>query len=52
MSFFGAAETADNYIVIETDYTTFSVVYSCSPDDKQFLYFLTRDNVISNTLYD
>ncbi len=36
--------------MIETDYTNFSVVYSCSPV-KQYLWFLTRDNVISETLF-
>ena len=49
VSFFGAKTTAPNYSVVETDYTSYSVVYQC--DSKQYLGFLTRDNIISDALY-
>ncbi len=36
--------------MVETDYTTFSVVYQC--DSKQYLWFLTRENIVSQSLFD
>ena len=50
MSFFGQAPTEPNYVVIETDYESYSVVYSCNPL-KQYLWFLTRDNLVSAELF-
>ena len=41
-----------NYNVIDTDYDSYSIVYGCSEDDMAFLYFLTREPVISDELYD
>ena len=49
VSFYGKKPTLPNYNVIATDYTSFSIVYSC--DSIQYLYFLTRDNIIDDTLY-
>ena len=40
-----------SYIVVDTDYDSYSVVYSCAVV-KQYLYILTRDSVISDELYD
>merc|ERR1740117_1850726 len=43
VSFFGKQVPVSNYRVIETDYTSYSVVYSCFEDDQQYLFFLTRE---------
>ena len=51
VSFWSRAIRTPNYFVLETDYTSFSIVYNCSPDSMQFLWFLTRDKVISDELY-
>lgn len=37
--------------MIDTDYNQYSVVYTCS-SIKQYLYFLTREPVIEQSLYD
>lgn len=42
--------THTNYQVIDTDYKTYSVVYACGPF-KSFLWFLSREPTISDTLY-
>ena len=55
VSFFGAAPTpAANYIVVDTDYSTYSIVYACNGKKatKQYLWFLTRENVVEDFLYE
>ncbi len=50
VSFFGQKTTAPNYLVVDTDYTNYSLVYQCDPNvqnGKQYLWFLTRQNVVS-----
>lgn len=39
-----------NYQVVETDYESYSIVYSCG-NFKQFLWLLTREPVVSDELY-
>ena len=51
VSFWSRAITTPNYFVLDTDYTSYSIVYNCSPNDMQYLWFLTRDNVINDELY-
>ena len=50
VSFFGPTPTRSNYEVVETDYKTYSIVYSCGPL-KSFLWLLTRTPVASDALY-
>lgn len=47
---FYAPVTKTNYQVVGTDYDTYSVVYSCG-FTKSFLWFLTREPVVSDELY-
>ena len=42
--------TKTNYQVIETDYSSYSVVYSCS-STKAYLWLLSREPVASDSLY-
>ena len=52
VSFYGKVLTAPNYNVIATDYTSFSVNYSCDLiENIAYLYFKSRDNIIDETLY-
>ena len=39
-----------NYLVVDTDYWTYSIVYSCDPDDMARLWFLARSWSISDEL--
>ena len=39
-----------NYLIVDTDYETYSIVYSCDPDDMQYLWFLAREPAISDEL--
>ena len=43
---------APNYNVIDTDYDNYSIVYGCAEDDMAFLFFLSREPVLSDELYD
>lgn len=38
-----------NYRVVDTDYDTYSIVYSCGI--KQYLFFLTREAVVSDETF-
>ena len=42
VSFYGRVVTEPNYHVMETDYTTYSVVYGCQEDVTQNLWILSR----------
>ena len=50
VNFFGQKTPYPNYVVLETDYTSYSVVYSCDPK-KAYLWFITRQAVISDALF-
>ena len=42
VSFFGQQFDEANYKIIDTDYDTYSMVYSCSPDSIAFFWILSR----------
>ena len=50
VSFFDQPVPYPNYKIVDTDYTTYSIVYSCGA--RQFLWILTREPVISDVEYD
>eukprot|EP00117_Sycon_ciliatum_P037283 scpid51055/ scgid27919/ Apolipoprotein D len=54
VSFFNATQTKPNYWVLSTDYTSYSMVYSCTQVTSllhfQILWFLVRDYNVSDTL--
>ena len=39
-------------MIVETDYSTYSIVYGCGKIGTSQLYLLTREAVISQELYD
>ena len=47
----GQANAHPNYQVIDTDYTSYSVVYACGVLHR-FLWLLTREPIIDQSLYD
>ena len=47
---FYVAPKKPNYNVVETDYDSYSIVYSCGLT-KSFLWLLTREPVVSDELY-
>ena len=49
VAFYGAPYRKPNYVVIDTDYETYSVVYCC--DVKNYLWLLTSEPVVSDKLY-
>mmetsp|Transcript_37221 Transcript_37221/g.50499 ORF Transcript_37221/g.50499 Transcript_37221/m.50499 type:complete len:159 (-) Transcript_37221:183-659(-) len=38
-----------NYQIVDTDYDSYSIIFSCSVISEQILYILTRDPVISTS---
>ena len=42
VSFFGQEFDQPNYLVMDTDYDTYSMVYSCDPNSIAFLWILSR----------
>ena len=52
MSFFGFGSSEPNYQVLDTDYDTYAVVYSCNPKRSTVpsLWFLARTPTISEEL--
>ena len=48
--FYGPQPTKSNYIVVDTDYKTYSIVYSCTIVG-QSVWMMTREPVITDTLY-
>ena len=42
VSFFGQQFSEPNYLVMDTDYETYSMVYSCQPNDMAYLWILSR----------
>ena len=38
-----------NYQIVDTDYTTYSIVWSCSPVSEQIFYILARDPIVSQS---
>lgn len=49
VEFYDAPYVYPNYKVIETDYVSYSIVYAC--DVHQYVWFLSRDPIISDELY-
>ena len=41
-----------NYRIVDTDYSTYSIVYGCGKIGTSQLFLLTREAVISQELYD
>jgi lipocalin len=41
-----------NYQIIDTDYDTYTVLYSCHEDDMQYLWLMTREPMPEQTLID
>ena len=39
-----------NYLIVDTDYENYSIVYSCDPNDMQYLWILARTPSISTEL--
>ena len=37
---------------MDTDYDNYALVYSCSPDDMAFLYFLSRETTLPDYMSD
>ena len=52
VSFFGQKFDEPNYKVVDTDYETYSIVYSCSPNDMQYLWILSRTPTMDQDLLD
>ena len=53
MAISGPGPSPPQYIIIGTDYETYSVVYSCCyASQRKYLWLLTREPVISDALYD
>ena len=52
VAFFGFGPSEPNYKVLDTDYDTYAVVYSCNPkkDAVPYLWFLARTPTISEEL--
>ena len=48
--FGGPQPKHSNYKVVDTDYKTYSLVYACGPL-KSYLWFLTRETICSDELY-
>ena len=47
MAFFDAPYTpAPNYLIVDTDYTSYSVVYSCT-NFRQYLWYLSRTETVT-----
>ena len=44
-------EAEPNYLVVDTDYDNYSIVYSCGEEDMQYLWFLSREPELSDDLY-
>ena len=40
------------YLVLDTDYDTYALVYSCSPLDMQYFYILGREPTMDQALID
>ena len=47
VAFFGQEPSEPNYQVIQTDYTSYSVVYSCQADYAASLWYLSRTPTVS-----
>ena len=43
VSFFGQQFDEPNYLIVDTDYETYSMVYACEPNDMQYLWILSRE---------
>lgn len=53
VSFFGRQVTSPNMHVLDTDYTSYSILYDCMRElDTAFLWIMTRDPEISSDKYD
>ena len=50
VNFNGQDVQTSNYKVVQTDYTSYSIVYACAV--KQFVWILTREPVISDAEYE
>ena len=51
VNFGGGYTSKSNYKIVDTDYETYTLVYSCYNAFKPKLWILTRDNVMSEELY-
>ena len=45
-------ESEPNYLVIDSDYDNYAIVYTCGEDDMQYLWFMAREPTLSDELYD
>ena len=53
MSFFGSEEDHPNYVVVETDYVSYTVVYSCGTDDYDVaLWLMSRTPTVDDEMLD
>ena len=52
VSFFGQKFDQPNYKVLDTDYETYSLVYSCEENDMAFLWILSRTPTLEKSVFD
>ena len=51
VAFYGSMPRSPNYLIVDTDYSSYSIVYSCGWFSNS-LFLITREPVISQKLYD
>ena len=52
VSFFGQKFTEPNYLVMDTDYDTYAMVYACEPNDMAYLWILSRTPTLDQDILD
>ena len=52
VSFFGQQFDEPNYLIVDTDYETYSMVYACEPNDMQYLWILSRTPTLDQGILD
>ena len=52
VSFFGQVFDEPNYLVMDTDYETYSMVYACEPNSIAFLWILSRTPTLDQATLD
>ena len=52
VNFFGKVPEKANYLIMDTDYDTYSLVYSCNPQMVPMFWILSRTPTLDQTLLD
>ena len=52
VSFYGQEVDEPNYLIMDTDYDSYSMVYSCFPNDTAYLWIMSRTPTMEKALLD